>query len=337
MLIVFDITNRCNLKCTYCYHNLLSNKNILEFDEISVKSILNIIKNIIKDTNEPINITFTGGEPFLRADDLLCTLDKLKLYKDRISYISIITNGTLLTYSLSQALFKIWPSLYLDISLDGPEKIHNYQRQSKNGNYSSVLLGIESARKAGLNVSLSSVITKLHLQYTALEYYNFMQSFDLPWYAGKITSEIDSSIYNISDSEFTDFAIELINEWAMDPTDKSVAWIDGILEIITTRQQKVKDNKCADITTVFAGDKGYAWPCSRLVPLKKYVLGSIADGIPFILNSPIRKEISDLFYDDNTCAHESLIRKGIITPLPEFALERERLFAHLAQHVSIHK
>lgn len=333
MLIVFDITNRCNLKCKYCYHNFLSKEDNIEFSEISAEIILKICNDVISFLNSPINITFTGGEPLLRAEDLLFVLDKLRLYKDKISCISIITNGTLIDNSIAKAFSVTCPSLYLDISLDGPENIHDYQRQSTNGNFSNVLSGIEAARKAGLNVSLSSVITKLHLQYSAKQYYNFMQSFDLPWYAGKVTSELELSPDYISDAEFTEFAISIINEWAIDPSERPVAWIDGILEIIITRLQNKKVPKCADVTTVFAGDKGFAWPCSRMVPLKKFVLGSYEEGILNILNSPIRKQISDLFYFENTCAHESLIRNGYISRLPEFANERERLFEYLTPFV----
>ena len=41
---VFDITNRCNLKCIYCCRGESLNKQV---DEVSTEDVLNTIKQIV--------------------------------------------------------------------------------------------------------------------------------------------------------------------------------------------------------------------------------------------------------------------------------------------------
>lgn len=88
MHLYFEITNKCNLNCDYCYNNSSINNinNELTTDEIK-KAILKL-----KDQHALSTITFSGGEPFLR-NDLLELI--VFCFHNKISP-NVITNGTLL-------------------------------------------------------------------------------------------------------------------------------------------------------------------------------------------------------------------------------------------------
>ena len=60
---VFDITNRCNLKCIYCCRGESLNKQV---DEVSTEDVLNTIKQIVDIRGN--FIVLQGGEPLIRKD-----------------------------------------------------------------------------------------------------------------------------------------------------------------------------------------------------------------------------------------------------------------------------
>ena len=72
---VFDITNRCNLKCIYCCRGESLNKQV---DEVSTEDVLNTIKQIVDIRGN--FIVLQGGEPLIRKD-IVDILSKMKEYK----------------------------------------------------------------------------------------------------------------------------------------------------------------------------------------------------------------------------------------------------------------
>lgn len=82
--VIFNICNRCNVKCRHC-----SNSDILNsMDEIDSEMLLDCLKECASANIE--QVTFVGGEPFLY-------IDKLKLYCSTARQLGlktcIITNG----------------------------------------------------------------------------------------------------------------------------------------------------------------------------------------------------------------------------------------------------
>ena len=81
-----EVTNRCNAGCDYCFIDKKSTHH-----ELSTLQLHQIIDKL-NDENI-INVTITGGEPFLR-DDISEILEYL--FSKDFFYISIYSNGTLL-------------------------------------------------------------------------------------------------------------------------------------------------------------------------------------------------------------------------------------------------
>ncbi|MBS3786961.1 GTP 3',8-cyclase MoaA [Candidatus Bipolaricaulota bacterium] len=148
-----SLTGRCNFRCKYCMPEegieKLPREEILSFEEIV---------NLVRAASElGINkVRFTGGEPLTRKD--LPGLVKMVDAIEGIDELSLTTNGSSLSgvaEDLSQAGLD-----RVNISIDAmdPEVFAEITRR---GELSSVLAGIEAAKRAKLDpVKLNTVIIK---------------------------------------------------------------------------------------------------------------------------------------------------------------------------------
>ena len=128
--VIFFVTANCNAKCKMCFYqdNMAENRGqheltVAEYDEISQK---------IKSINI---LGISGGEPFFRND--LAEIIKV-IYKNRRPLVvDLPTNGFFTESILRQAedIAKNCPEMIIDLqlSIDGPEKIHNEIRGLKDG------------------------------------------------------------------------------------------------------------------------------------------------------------------------------------------------------------
>jgi radical SAM protein with 4Fe4S-binding SPASM domain len=100
---------------------------------------------------------FTGGEPFLRKD-ILALIDAA--LEDPKSELAILTNGILFTPTRLEELRRRDPGrLRIQISLDGSKPETNDAIRGA-GSFAKIVKGIRAAIRAGLSVTVSTVITE---------------------------------------------------------------------------------------------------------------------------------------------------------------------------------
>lgn len=137
-----SVTDRCNLRCTYCMPEdvvFLDKGELLTFEEISrfveIAAPLGIDK-----------IRLTGGEPLLRRD--LPRLVRMLAAIPGIRDVGLTTNGILLE-NQAQAFFDAGLRR-INISLDtlNPE---TFRQLSRRDGLDRVIAGILAAKKAGFN------------------------------------------------------------------------------------------------------------------------------------------------------------------------------------------
>jgi uncharacterized protein len=120
----------CNFKCKYCYADIKSET----MDSAVQSSLIQFVKNK-SDTIKHLNITWLGGEPFL-AFNIIKNLTNhfVKVCdKKNINYSAgIITNGYLLSKEVFSQLSEQKIN-FIQITLDGPQNIHDKRRPLKNG------------------------------------------------------------------------------------------------------------------------------------------------------------------------------------------------------------
>ncbi len=160
--ITFEMTNKCNMNCTYCYLDHYEEPLSLG---IALKAI-DIFENE-KVINDELFVSYIGGEPLLYKENLIKITNqikgRLKELNKNISF-GITTNAVLLDERIIN--FFIENNFTVKISLDGNKKFHDRNRKMLSGesSYEKILSNIKLLKifeeKTKLFVQISMVINK---------------------------------------------------------------------------------------------------------------------------------------------------------------------------------
>lgn len=149
-LLVWEITNKCNLNCYHCCNN--SNPFVDTKDEVPVE----IIKEVVKQfkANRIVQAYFSGGEPFCRND----IFEILSLIDTDYTEVSVASNGTLLANEGYVEKLRKTNIRAISISLDSHiPNIHDRIRNQE-GAFEKTIIGIKKCVEAGIVVRLSSMV-----------------------------------------------------------------------------------------------------------------------------------------------------------------------------------
>jgi MoaA/NifB/PqqE/SkfB family radical SAM enzyme len=120
--VIFEVVYSCNLNCEMCpYRAELEHTQPRgsDFKPLEKNEIIDLLHELPKGSN----ITFTGGEPFLKEGILDILEAAAGLHR-----VSVATNGTLFTDAIAEKMAK-WGISLIGVSLDGPKEIHNEIRK----------------------------------------------------------------------------------------------------------------------------------------------------------------------------------------------------------------
>ncbi len=134
--LLFEITNRCNLRCKMCW--LWSKHGVGKAFSLKKELSTSEIKGIIDDVSKfkPI-IYFIGGEPLVRKD----MVDILDYTKKKKLICTLTTNGTLMDKSLAKRVVETGVDL-ITFSIDGDQEANDKIRGK--GNFKKALKGLEN-------------------------------------------------------------------------------------------------------------------------------------------------------------------------------------------------
>lgn len=147
-IIHLNLTNKCNLKCIYCYADERSeSKTPLQF-----KDYINIIDSV-NNINKNAEIVLTGGEPLLAS----YAVDVAEYAKKTGNQVHILSNGTLIDEDTAKQLAQV--SDLIKISLDGstPE-INDFHRGK--GSLHKVLKAVELLLRHNAPLKISMTVTR---------------------------------------------------------------------------------------------------------------------------------------------------------------------------------
>lgn len=139
-----DITNRCNLRCKYCYHfsgpgdvgeDLTKGDWLPFFEELGLCAVM--------------NVTLAGGEPFFRTDlrELIGGIVSNKMR------FNILSNGTLITDDLAEFLSSTGRCDGVQVSIDG-SKPETHDACRGQGNFDRATKGIRILQKHHIPVQV---------------------------------------------------------------------------------------------------------------------------------------------------------------------------------------
>ncbi|AKB52643.1 radical SAM domain protein [Methanosarcina barkeri str. Wiesmoor] len=151
--IFYNITNRCNLYCHYCY---AGSGHPVDQAQLS----LDTIERIASDGRKcgASSVLLSGGEPFFRKD----WFDVFSVFDDYGYDLSVSSNGTLINEKTIQKLTK-FKNIIFQISLDASEQ--NFDKiVGVNGTFKRVTKAIDLLLANGYEIQVNSVLHKSNFQ-----------------------------------------------------------------------------------------------------------------------------------------------------------------------------
>ena len=152
-LVVWDFTHQCNLRCKHCY----SNSGTAQEGELSTQQALAVVDQIA-DAGV-IALAFSGGEPLTRKD----FFQVARYAADRGLYVSVASNGTLLTKENVQKLKEARVN-YIDVSIDGASAKTHDEFRGVPGTFDRAVAGLKNCVEADLCVCIATTVGKNNLE-----------------------------------------------------------------------------------------------------------------------------------------------------------------------------
>ncbi|HUT86382.1 MAG TPA: radical SAM protein [Elusimicrobiales bacterium] len=150
-VIYLNITNNCNLKCSYCYANAGTDRK----NELTTEQIYTTLDSAAK-ISKNVKINVSGGEPLLRADlwDIATKCRKLGFSP------TLLTNGTLVTRENALKIKKHFDDVL--ISIDGGSAV-NHDKLRGHGSFAKALRGLNFLLDSGVKLRVGATITNLNI------------------------------------------------------------------------------------------------------------------------------------------------------------------------------
>jgi len=169
--VFLTLTTACNCACRYCFQ---ADRKVRKNEYLSEKASLKIrnfiTNNIKKYGSKSLQVDFFGGEPFLYFKMLKNEIEFYNkwamLNNIKVSF-RIYTNGTILNQEMADFLSE-QPISDLQITLDGPKRIHDANRPLLNGksSFELILRNLLSLKKR-----LVPFILRINFDKNSVNYY----------------------------------------------------------------------------------------------------------------------------------------------------------------------
>jgi uncharacterized protein len=229
-------TEQCNLRCTYCYEDFAIGRMTPE--------VCAGVKRLIDrrlDGLRHLSVSWFGGEPLVARDiveDISTHIVNASRGRADLGYTGeMTTNGSLLDVRLAEHLATLGIRSF-QISLDGPQALHDSTRLSASGrgSFNQIWSNLLAIRHSSADVS---ILLRIHL---TPENVTFMPAF---------LSQIRDTF--LADRRFTVFLKPVERMGGPNNSNISVIAEDDRSRILATLQAVVR--RSADAQEIFAGDK----------------------------------------------------------------------------------
>lgn len=153
-VVVWNVTQRCNLHCAHCYSSSKNRHYPGELDTEAGRELLRDLAEFGVPT-----VLFSGGEPLMR-DDLF---ELAAAARDHGLRTVLSTNGTRIDREVAERIAAAGFS-YVGISLDGPQAVHDKIRGSC-GAFAGAVKGIERSQEVGLRTGVRFTVHGLNREH----------------------------------------------------------------------------------------------------------------------------------------------------------------------------
>lgn len=192
-------TLECNFACVYCYETpivgMMKNK--------ITESIIEFVRSRLEKGTKKLNVTWYGGEPLLAINLINSISDKFIKLCDSFGAgysAAIISNGLLIDQAKIDLLSTCKVNM-IQVTVDGPEAIHNQRRGLKfsgRGTFNTIVENLHALKNSAISVVVRINIDMENLGYVVqlLEFFKLegFESFSISFGHVSPISEVCSSI-----------------------------------------------------------------------------------------------------------------------------------------------
>jgi len=312
--LILKPTNRCNLRCKYCYHSEKGYENQCDLTSEQLEAVFKLFKQC------DLSVLWHGGEPLLMGSDYLKTAIQIQEkvlghpIKNRIQ-----TNGTLIDQNFCDLIKDC--SMSIGLSYDGANN------EQIRGCTDQVLRAFELLNDNGIKYGVIHVLSDTNIR-SLFKDYNYYKANRIN-VKFKIVFPVDGLIKaeQIEKNVFLNSLLDLYDEWFFDVDYKSS--ISNFEELIRTFFKNPKECIYASCLGKFlcVDPDMNIWICGRNFP-NEYCLGNVSDFADVqqifdtetfknILSKSIEKrnecikECSYYTYCHGGCINDSLLAGGI--------------------------
>jgi uncharacterized protein len=324
--MVLNVTNQCNLSCTYCYEygedKIVDTENGAKPKFMSTTTAFESVDFMFKQSgaNRLVHLTFFGGETLLNFPVLKATVTYARQKAEELGKqvdFSLTTNATLLRPEIIEWLVN--ERVGVTVSIDGPKEMQDQFRVFKNGTGSydivapkiKALLKEHRSRPIGARVTLTSQTLDLKKIFRHLtEEIGFWEVGFAP------VTTASNRDYAISDagfdhmlSQFQALANEFL-EHALENRHHGFSNVKDTLEEIHKGVSKAYP--CgAGLGLMGVATDGDVALCHRFAGSEEHKLGTVRDGIDQLVQIDfLKKHHIDDKTDCNQCWARPLCAGG---------------------------
>jgi AdoMet-dependent heme synthase len=143
-IIMLNVTNKCNLRCYYCYQNA----GIPYRRELSLQDIESVMTQAV-GLNPDVRLAVSGGEPFLRGD----IFDILAFGASKVKNFEVLTNATLIDAHTADRIADV-KNVVVQISVDGDNPVSHDTIRGR-GTFEKTMNAVRLLQEREVEVTLS--------------------------------------------------------------------------------------------------------------------------------------------------------------------------------------
>lgn len=270
--LLIEVTKRCNWNCIFCYAECNEN------DGLEIDVLINVLESFKKLGT--FNLTFTGGEPFLKQE----IWEIIERAKHMGFALNINTNGSLLNAFDIEKIAKYFSKINVSLHAVLPET-HNYIVRN-NKAWENTTKNLYLLKKYHANVEINSLITHNAIsQYWKLREF-VVNELGFTWNPDiRITPTYSGNTDGQMECEVSEQEIKIIKNEA------EICGNSVYKHQYFSTNDNVSNGICrAGATTCFMDADGYLYPCLSFKRKGKNMLNDV-----MWLESVKDKEVEDIW------------------------------------------
>lgn len=349
--IIFEMTNACNMHCTYCFEE--NTRHHRTSGAISWQIIQFALDSIILEENELYVVTFFGGEPLLNTDLIFRTITYAKkVAYMRRSFVSfnMVTNATCLD---SKTILRLnSEEVYLFISFDGDQDSQDKYRRMANGqsSYGRVLTNLKAlihsrrSMKCKDNMAVRMTVTRDGIE-RLVERYQFLCQLGCNKITFALVSSSAEKPYAISNDDFGALRTayrELADVFLQEVREGNIH-NRFFLSLVKKIVDGVHCNHFCDCGNRYLaiGIDGTIYPCEGFLGINDFSCGNVLlstnhpthYSLSCVDNNPVCKKCWARYLCGGGCYHEAWMRTGDANKKDPVMCESYRIAAETALYI----